>query len=44
MKIIKTTYLEKTKLDLVSLENTLYKDIWLDSDTCLKYGLVDEIL
>tara|TARA_Y100000816_G_scaffold198451_1_gene145340 strand:- start:28 stop:837 length:810 start_codon:yes stop_codon:yes gene_type:complete len=44
MKIIKNLYLNKTKLDLISLENTLYKDIWLDAPTCLKYGLVDEIL
>ena len=32
MKIIKDLYLKKTNLDLVSLENTLYKDIWLDSN------------
>ena len=44
MKMIKELYLKKTNLDLVSLENTLYKDIWLDSKTCLKYGLVDEII
>lgn len=44
MKMIKELYLKKTKLDLVSLENTLYKDIWLNSETCLKYGLIDEII
>lgn len=44
MKIIKKTYLSNSNLNEGTLDLLLTKDIWLDSDTCLKYGLIDEIL
>lgn len=43
MKMIKTTYKEYTKLPMKKLEEILSHDLWLDSKTCLEYGLVDEI-
>ncbi len=44
MNIITDTYLNNTKLDVNTLKTLLAKDLWLDSDKCLKYGLVDDIL
>ena len=44
MSIIRKIYLEYTKLDEGTLNALLQKDLWLDSKTCLEYGLVDEII
>ena len=44
MDMIKGVYLEYTKLPLDKLEKILDHDIWFDAETCLKYGLVDEII
>ncbi len=44
MKIIKDIYLNNTKLNPEILNTLLQKDLWLDSEICLQYGLVDEIL
>ena len=44
MAIIRKIYLEYTKLDEGTLNALLQKDLWLDSKTCLTYGLVDEII
>ena len=44
MSIIRKIYLEYTKLDEGTLNALLQKDLWLDSKTCLTYGLVDEII
>tara|TARA_Y100000389_G_scaffold184407_1_gene202822 strand:- start:10518 stop:11222 length:705 start_codon:yes stop_codon:yes gene_type:complete len=44
MDNVRNIYLNNTKLDKKNLEELLLSDIWLDSDTCLKYGLVDEII
>ena len=44
MKIIKDIYLNNTKLNSEILNTLLQKDLWLDSEICLQYGLVDEIL
>tara|TARA_Y100000768_G_C23984349_1_gene687822 strand:- start:1255 stop:2016 length:762 start_codon:yes stop_codon:yes gene_type:complete len=44
MKIITNLYLNKTKLDIETLTTLLNKDLWLDAETCLEYGLVDEII
>ena len=44
MSIIRKLYLEYTHLDEATLNALLQKDLWLDSQTCLEYGLVDEIL
>lgn len=44
MSIIRKIYLEYTKLDENTLNALLQKDLWLESKTCLAYGLVDEII
>ena len=44
MEMIKSIYTEYTKLPLDKLEKILEHDIWFDAETCLKYGLVDEII
>ena len=44
MSIIRKIYLEYTKLDENTLNALLQKDLWLESKTCLTYGLVDEII
>lgn len=44
MNTIKTLYKEYTKIPMKELDNILKRDIWFDSATCLKYGLVDSII
>lgn len=44
MTIIRNIYLNHTDINPVLLNNLLKKDLWLDSKTCLTYGLVDEII
>lgn len=44
MNMITNIYLEETKINKTTLAELLKKDLWLDADTCLNYGLVDEII
>ena len=44
MNKVKNIYLENTKLNSSVLDDLLSSDIWLDAQTCLEYGLVDEII
>ena len=44
MKRIKEIYEEKTKIPKTKMDDILKHDLWWDAKTCLKYGLVDEIL
>lgn len=44
MSILTNVYLNYTKIDKETLNELLKKDLWLDAETCLKYGFVDEIL
>ena len=44
MKRIKNIYENKTKIPKTKMDEILRHDLWWDSKTCLKYGLVDEIL
>jgi len=44
MNTIKSLYKEYTKIPMKELDNILKRDIWFDSATCLKYGLVDAIV
>lgn len=44
MRLLKKIYLQKTNLNNYQLDELLKQDLWLDSETCLKYGLVDEII
>jgi len=44
MKTIRKIYLEYTKIPKKKLDEILDHDLWFDAETCLKYGLVDEII
>lgn len=44
MKTIKNIYTEHTKIPKAQLAKMLRHDLWWDAKTCLKYGLVDEII
>lgn len=44
MKIIKKLYSEHTKIPSKKLNDFLKHDVWWDAETCIKYGLVDEII
>ena len=44
MKRIKALYQEKASMSDETLEDLLKHDLWLDSDKCLEYGLVDQVL
>lgn len=44
MKRIKEIYEAKTKIPKTKMDELLKHDLWWDAKTCLKYGLVDEIL
>ena len=44
MKIIKDIYLNHTNINPEMLNVLLQKDLWLESDVCLDYGLVDKII
>jgi len=41
---IENLYVEKTKMSEEEIKDMLKHDLWLDSDTCLKLGLVDEVI
>ena len=44
MKRIKEIYEAKTKIPKAKMDDLLKHDLWWDAKTCLRYGLVDEIL
>lgn len=44
MGIIKEIYLKKTKIPEKKLDEILDHDLFFDSKTCLRYGLVDKII
>ena len=44
MSLIKDIYIEHTKIPRRKLNEMLKKDLWFDAETCLEYGLVDEII
>lgn len=43
MKIVTELYIKNTKIEREKLLEILKKDIWLESKTCLEYGLVDVV-
>ena len=43
MKHVATIYLEHTKLSKKKLQWLLHHDLWMDSEKCLQFRLVDEI-
>ena len=44
MKTIRDIYMEYTNIPKKKLNEILEHDLWFDAETCLKYGLVDEII
>jgi ATP-dependent Clp endopeptidase proteolytic subunit ClpP len=44
MQKVKNIYSSHTNIPLETLEEILKHDIWLDADTCKKYGLIDEVI
>ena len=44
MQKIRNLYLDKTRMTEELIDDLLVHDLWLDSDKCLEYGLVDKIL
>ena len=44
MNNLEDLYLENTKIEKDELEKLLFSEIWLSSDKCLEYGLVDAII
>jgi len=44
MKTIKGLYNEHAKIPKTKLNQILKHDLWFDAKTCLKYGLVDDII
>ena len=44
MRMIKEHYHEHTKIPKRKLNEMLKRDLWFDAETCLDYGLVDEII
>jgi ATP-dependent protease ClpP protease subunit len=44
MGLIKSLYKEYTKIPMRELDNILKHDLWFDASTCLKYGIVDQII
>jgi len=44
METIRDIYVKNTKIPKKQLNDILKRDLWFDAETCLKYGLVDEII
>ena len=44
MKTINNMYEEYTKVPPSKLKQILKRDMWWDAKTCLKYGMIDEII
>jgi ATP-dependent Clp protease protease subunit len=44
MKLLKDFYKKNTKLPMKKLDELLKRDIWLNAEECLEFGIVDEII
>jgi ATP-dependent protease ClpP protease subunit len=44
MSVIKDIYDKHTNIPKKELDKILKHDLWWDAKTCLKYGLIDEII
>ena len=44
MDMIENVYLNHTSMNTSQLEVLLKKDLWLNAETCLYFGLIDEII
>jgi len=43
MKFIKNIYKQHTKIPMKKLDELLKRDLWLTSEDCITYGIVDEL-
>ena len=44
METIRDIYVKNTKIPKKQLNDILKRDLWFDAETCLKYGMIDEII
>ncbi len=44
MEMIRKIYIEHANIPKKKLNEILKRDLWFDAETCVKYGLVDEII
>jgi len=44
MRLLKDFYKKNTKIPMKKLDELLKRDIWLNAEECLQYGIVDEIV
>ena len=44
MKLLKDFYKKNTKIPMKRLDELLKRDIWLNAQECLEYGIIDEII
>jgi ATP-dependent Clp endopeptidase proteolytic subunit ClpP len=44
MKLLKDFYKKTTKIPMKKLDELLKRDIWLNAEECLEFGVVDEII
>jgi ATP-dependent protease ClpP protease subunit len=44
MKMLKDVYREYTKLPAAKMDDILKHDLWFDAKTCMRYGLVDDVV
>lgn len=44
MKFIKTFYKQNSKIPMKKLDELLKRDLWLSSEECLQFGIIDEII
>lgn len=44
MKLLKNFYKKNTKIPMKKLDELMTRDIWLNAEECLEYGIIDEIV
>jgi ATP-dependent Clp protease, protease subunit len=44
MKLLKDFYKKHTKVPMKKMDELMKRDIWLDAQECLEYGIIDEII
>ena len=44
MSFIKAFYKKQTKIPMKKIDELLKRDIWLNSEECVMFGIVDEII
>lgn len=44
MKLLKDFYKKHTKIPMKKLDELMKRDIWLNAEECLQYGIIDEIV